>query len=163
MKGGKDTSSSTSTSSRSSTTFSVSLPPVNDIAWDTNDGTKLAAVYDDGTLRIWNGESALVQNTSSNDSSNIARSDASLTVTTPWFEEKFDEVGVQQKSNNQRGERKNILHLTAVSYSNANTSPILAVGDSLGNVHVLSVAAAAQNEEDRRELHAIDDAFVGPD
>jgi len=168
VKGGKDTSSSTSSttssSSRSSTTFSVSLPPVNDIAWDTNDGTKLAAVYDDGTLRIWNCESALVQNTSSNNSSNssnIARSDASLIVTTPWFEEKFDEVGVQQKSNNQRGETKNILHLTAVSYSNANTSPILAVGDSLGNVHVLSVAAAAQNEEDRRELHAIDDAFVG--
>ena len=169
VKGGKDTSSSTnstSSSSRSSTTFSVSLPPVNDIAWDTNDGTKLAAVYDDGTLRIWNCESALVQNTSSNNSSNnsnIARSDASLTVTTPWFEEKFDEVGVGQKSNNQRGEMKNILHLTAVSYSNANTSPILAVGDSLGNVHVLSVAAAAQNEEDRRELHAIDDAFVGRD
>jgi hypothetical protein len=169
VKGGKDTSSSTnstSSSSRSSTTFSVSLPPVNDIAWDTNDGTKLAAVYDDGTLRIWNCESALVQNTSSNNSSNnsnIARSDASLTVTTPWFEEKFDEVGVQQKSNNQRGETKNILHLTAVSYSNANTSPILAVGDSLGNVHVLSVAAAAQNEDDRRELHAIDDAFVGRD
>jgi hypothetical protein len=169
VKGGKDTSSSTngtSSSSRSSTTFSVSLPPVNDIAWDTNDGTKLAAVYDDGTLRIWNCESALVQNTSSNNSSNnsnIARSDASLTVTTPWFEEKFDEVGVQQKSNNQRGETKNILHLTAVSYSNANTSPILAVGDSLGNVHILSVAAAAQNEDDRRELHAIDDAFVGRD
>jgi len=169
VKGGKDTSSSTnstSSSSRSSTTFSVSLPPVNDIAWDTNDGTKLAAVYDDGTLRIWNCESALVQNTSSNNSSNnsnIARSDASLTVTTPWFEEKFDEVGVGQKSNNQRGEMKNILHLTAVSYSNANTSPILAVGDSLGNVHILSVAAAAQNEDDRRELHAIDDAFVGRD
>jgi len=166
VKGGKDTSSSTNSttsSSRSSTTFSVSLPPVNDIAWDTNDGTKLAAVYDDGTLRIWNCESALIQNTSSNNSSNIARSDASLTVTTPWFEEKFDEVGVQQKSNNQRGETKNILHLTAVSYSNANTSPILAVGDSLGNVHVLSVAAAAQNEDDRRELHAIDDAFVGRD
>ena len=169
VKGGKDTSSSTnstSSSSRSSTTFSVSLPAVNDIAWDTNDGTKLAAVYDDGTLRIWNCESALVQNTSSNTSSNnsnIARSDASLTVTTPWFEEKFDEVGVRQKSNNQRGETKNILHLTAVSYSNANTSPILAVGDSLGNVHVLSVAAAAQNENDRRELHAIEDAFVDRD
>ena len=126
---------------------------MNDIAWDTNDGRKLAAVYDDGTLRIWKCERAVAQK-SSNIKSDNARNDASLTVTTPWFEEKFDEIGIQQKKSKERGEtneKKNAIRLTAVSYSNTNASPILAVGDNLGSVHLFSVAAA-QNEEERQEL-----------
>ena len=27
-----------------------------------------------------------------------------MTVTTPWFEEKFDEIGIQQKKSKERGE-----------------------------------------------------------
>ena len=161
---GASSSSSSSSSSRS-TASSVSLPPVNDIAWDTNDGRKLAAVYDDGTLRIWKCERAVAQK-SSNIKSDNARNDASLTVTTPWFEEKFDEIGVQQKKSKERGEtneKKNAIRLTAVSYSNTNASPILAVGDNLGSIHLFSVAAA-QNEEERQELKTeIDHVFSLPD
>ena len=157
--------SSSSSSSSRSTASSVSLPPVNDIAWDTNDGRKLAAVYDDGTLRIWKCERAVAQK-GSNIKSDNARNDASLTVTTPWFEEKFDEIGIQQKKSKERGEtneKKNAIRLTAVSYSNTNASPILAVGDNLGSVHLFSVAAA-QNEEERQELKTeIDHVFSLPD
>jgi hypothetical protein len=102
----------------------------------------------------------------SNIKSDNARNDASLTVTTPWFEEKFDEIGIQQKKSKERGEtneKKNAIRLTAVSYSNTNASPILAVGDNLGSVHLFSVAAA-QNEEERQELkNEIDHVFSLPD
>ena len=146
------------TRSSSSATSSVWPPPVNDIAWDTNDGRKIAAVYDDDKLRIWNCERAVVQ--SSSNCKNVARNDVSLTVTSPWFEEKFEDVGIQQPK-----EKKNNLHLTAVCYSNKNASPILAVGDNLGNVHLLSVGVIQKEEDNMNEYNAIDyeSIFLVPD
>ena len=94
---------------------------------------------------------------SSSSCKSVARNDASLTVTSPWFEEKFEDVGIQQPK-----EKKNNLHLTAVCYSNKNVSPILAVGDNLGNVHLFSVGVIQKEEENVHEYNAIDYESIFP-
>jgi WD40 repeat protein len=102
--------------------------PVNDISW-ANDGRKIAAVYDDGTLRVF-------------DCANTTD------CCKPWYEQTFlddddndDEEEEENNDKTQRATKTKCVQLTAVSYANAkNGSPVLAIGDYKGTVRLFSTA-----------------------